>query len=465
METLFRVADRAPDDGRTDGSLPMSRLRTGVLAAILVFAVVVAGASALALWESDGPGDRTQGSLTANWVSDTGRNVTGNHHVAVGGQPSGQPMVFAPISGEPGQGDAGHNHAGHDHDHGAAGECGLVALNGTDGAARWSYEVPPENCTIHAVADPTLADVDGDGEQEVLATSTERTVVAFDPETGDVELEHNLSAYGYTRPLVADLTGDGNRELVVVDANANVFVVGPDGEEIWTNRLPASYVWGQPHVDDFDGDGDAELAVALGEGELYLLDGDGSVAWNRSVGAGETVTWFTAGQADDDASTELVAATTGGNVSLYDGDGSLVWREDLGSFAAVEAVGDGDGDGTPEVYATARDGTLRALDGPTGEVEWTTELTTDDVQMMPPPILADADDDDGDPELVAASNDGRVAVLDPASGETLAAYERETPIWTYPTVADVDDDPAPELLVMYGDGRVATLSYEESESE
>jgi outer membrane protein assembly factor BamB len=352
---------------------------TLVAAVVLVFAVLVVGSGVLVLSEggtltfseNSGPEDRTQGSLTVNWVSDTARNVTGNHHVAVGGQPGGQPMIFAPISGKTSQGDdAGHDHGqDHQHDHGAASGCGLVALNGTDGATRWSYEVPPENCTIHAVADPTLADVDGDGEQEVLATSTERTVVAFDPVTGEVELEHNLSAYGYTRPLVADLTGDGDREMIAVDVNANVFVVGPDGEEVWTKRLPASYVWAQPHVDDFDGDGAPELAVALGEGDLYVLDGDGSVAWNQSVGAGDTVTWFTAGQADDDASTELVTATTGGNVSLFEGDGSLVWRENFDSYAAVEAVGDGDGDGTPEVYATARDGKLRALDGPTGEVE------------------------------------------------------------------------------------------------
>ena len=272
METLLPVADRLPNDGRRTGGRVVTRAASNttlVAVVVLVFAVLAAGADAVVLSEDDS-GNQTEGSLTANWVSDTGRNVTGNHHVAVGGRPGGQPMVFAPVSGTAGQSDeSGHDHAGHDHQHGhddGASDCGLVALNGTRGGVRWTYEVPAENCTIHAVADPTLADADGDGDLEVLATSTERTVVGFDPVTGAVEFVHNLSAYGYTRPLVADLTGDGDREIIAVDVNANVFVVAPNGEEVWTKRLPASYVWGQPHVDDFDGESGQELAVAYTSG-------------------------------------------------------------------------------------------------------------------------------------------------------------------------------------------------------
>ncbi|WP_135852584.1 outer membrane protein assembly factor BamB family protein [Halorussus salinus] len=443
----------------------MSRIKPLALAAVVASALLV-GAGAYALVQTDDAGaqsDRTP-NLTADWVSDTERNVTGNHHVAVGGRVGDRSLVFAPISG------TAPNGAGHDHDHrdtvsddssaasDAAAGCGLVALSGSSGAAQWTYEVPAENCTIHAIADPTLADVDGDGTREVLATSTEKTVAAFDPTTGERSFEHNLSAYGYTRPLVANFTGDGDPEVVVVDVHGTVFVVEPDGETVWTRELPADYVWGQPHVEEFDGDGAPELAVALGNGRLVMLESDGSVAWNRSVGAGDSVTWFATGQADGDASAELVTATSGGNVSLFEGDGSLVWRRSFGAYAAVDAVGDGDDDGTPEVYATARDGNLRAIDAADGTVEWSTSLTTVNAQMTPPPVLGDVDGD-GDDELVAASNGGTVAVVDPESGEILAEYERDTPIWTNPTLGDVDDDPEPEILVMYGDGRVAALSY------
>ncbi|NEU56466.1 PQQ-binding-like beta-propeller repeat protein [Halorussus sp. MSC15.2] len=455
--------------------MPTAKRNVVLVALAVVASVAVVGATVSLVAQDDTTDSGATPTLTANWVSDTGRNITGNHHVAVGGTVGDQPFVFAPISGETAGGGQSHGHR-HDHANGVTNEsagCGLVALNGTSGGVRWAYEVPPANCTIHSIADPTLADIDGDGVTEVLATSTEKTVAAFDPRTGDTEFRRNLSAYGYTRPVVANFTGDARPEVVVVDVHGTVFVVRPDAnstdndsqgvadaETVWTRKLPADYVWGQPYVEDFDGDGAPELAVALGNGRLVMLENDGSIAWNRSVGAGDSVTWFTTGQADDDPPAELVTATSGGNVSLLDGDdGELVWRQSFGAYAAVDAVGDGDGDGTAEVYATARDGNLRAIDATSGDVEWTTSLTTVNPQMTPPPVLGDVDDD-GDDELVAASNDGRVSIVDPTSGEILASYERETPLWTNPTLADMDDDPAPEILTMYGDGRVAALSYE-----
>ncbi|PSQ11160.1 hypothetical protein BRC93_06745 [Halobacteriales archaeon QS_5_70_15] len=400
--------------------------------------------------------------LTPLWVSETERNISGNHHAAIGARVDGRSLVFAPVSGE------AHRHAGHHggsgtpstgraHAH-TSGGCALLALNGTTGSVRWSDAVPPANCTIHSVADPTVADADGDGSTEVLATSTLRAVAAYDPLTGDVEFRRNLSAYGYTRPVVADLVADPAPEVVVVDVRGSVFVFSSNGRTVWRRDLSA-YAWGQPEVADFEADGEPELAVGLGTGELYLLEADGSTAWNRSVAEGSGVTWMTAGQVDDDPARELLAATPGGHVVAFDGaSGAPEWRRDLGAYAAVRAVGDADGDGVTEVYATARDGKLRALAGPNGSVQWTTALTAADVQMTPPPILADVDGD-GDDELVAATNDGRVLVVDPDDGAVLAGYRRPEPIYTHPTAADLDGDGGSEVVVTYGDGRVAVLSY------
>jgi outer membrane protein assembly factor BamB len=147
-------------------------------------------------------------------------------------------------------------------------------------------------------------------------------------------------------------------------------------------------------------------------------------------------------------------------VTAFDGaSGETDWSRDIGAFAAVHALGDGDGDGEQEVYATARDGVLRALNAETGETEWTTTLTTADVQMTPPPAMGDVDGD-GDPELVAPSNDGVVNVVDPADGSVLATHEREATINTHPDLADTDDDGDPEAFVMYADGRVAGFDFE-----
>lgn len=138
--------------------------------------------------------------------------------------------------------------------------------------------------------------------------------------------------------------------------------------------------------------------------------------------------------------------------------GGVEWEREYNDLAAVYAFGNGDGDRQPEVYAVAKDGKLRALDPSDGTVEWTTTLTTEDVQMMPPPVLGDLDGN-GKLELVAIAQDGVVSVVNPDSGEIIDSYERDVPIWMRPTLADLNDDGIPEILVMYGDGRVAALSF------
>jgi len=408
--------------------------------AVLGLLVLLVGGLAVAAFTGT---QQSEVEMTTKWVSDTARDSGGNHHAPAAGRVQGEGMVYAPVSG---QADTRN--------------CALVALNGTTGSARWSYPIPPTNCTIHSVADPTLADFDSDGTEEVIAATTEQTVTAYDPLTGDIELRHNLTSYGYTKPIVADFVGDGDPEIIVVDVKGTVFVLKPNGTAVWSKQL-SSYTWGQPAVADFDGDGDPELTVATGgTGRLYVFEQNGSMAWNHPQSYEDSITWMTTGDADDDDAVEIVVATTSGRVSMVDGtSGAREWTRNLGSFAAVHAFGDGDGDGTPEVYAVARDGKLRSLDPTTGETEWTTTLTTGDIQMMPPPALGDVTGD-GDPELVAVTNDGIVSIVDPESGTILGTYEREAPIYTHPRLADIDGDGDLEAFVMYAHGRVVAFDFE-----
>ncbi len=408
--------------------------RTAV--AVVVVLSVLAGTAFVGYDSLGGSG----GTLDERWVSDTSTDILGNHHAPAAGRIGGTGMVFAPVSGA-----------------GNTSSCRLVAMTADAGTSRWRYQVPPANCTIHSVADPTLADFDGDGTTEVVATTTENLVTALDPTTGRQEFTHALTDYGYTRPLVADVTGDSTKEVVVVDFRGTAFAVRPNGSTVWTRKLD-SQTEAQPAVADFDGDGEGELAVGTGE-RVALIERDGTVAWNRTDPFGSSVTWMTTGQTDGDEVVEIVAATAGGRVIALNGErGAIEWRKDLGDLAAVRAFGDGDGDGSTEVYAVAKDATLRSLDASDGTVEWTTQLTGGDVPMTPPPSMGDIDGD-GKRELVAVTNDGVVSVLDPESGDVLASSERDVPIYVHPTVTNTDGDPAAEVYVMYGDGRVVALSY------
>lgn len=408
-------------------------MRTRTLVALVAVVLALGGVAAYGATQIGG------GELGERWVSDTAREMTGNHHAPVVAEIDGETWVYAPISGQ------------RDTD-----QCGLFALDGTDGSTQWSYTVPPENCTIHAVADPTVADFDGDGRPEVLAATTEQVVAAYHPTSGEEEFRHDLGSYGYTEPIVADFTPGEGKELIVADVAGELFVVRENGTTAWSRDL--GMTWANPRLADFDGDGEDELVVGSapsGGGAVTVLEPDGEVLWERTPDEG--VSWLTVGEVAGEPL--AVAATTGGEVVAYTGDGSVAWRHDFEDYAAVRAFGDGDGDGDSEIYAVAKDGDLRAIDAASGEIEWTTTLTNADVNMMPPPELGDLTGG-GAPELVAASNDGSVSVVAPDSGEVLATYERDVPIYKYPVLADLDGDGSDEALVMYGDGRVVALEYE-----
>lgn len=187
------------------------------------------------------------------------------------------------------------------------------------------------------------------------------------------------------------------------------------------------------------------------------LAADGSVEWNRSV-APRAVTWSTVASLDGGPPSVVVGTADGRVVALDGASGDRRWERQFEGFAAVHAVGDGDGDGTAEVYATASDGVVRALSADDGAVAWATNVTDRPVQMMPPPSLGDLDGDNP-PELVVAGNRGTVSVLSPDDGAVLATYDRDVRVYARPTLADLDGDDRPEIVVMYGDGRVAALDY------
>jgi outer membrane protein assembly factor BamB len=423
--------------GRTVGSVAIVLLAGSLL-------VAVVGATGIGL--PGGPATETP-----LWTSETGRDIGGNHHapaVADG-------RVYAPLSGP-----------------GTPEGCELVALHGADGGVVWRAPVE-RNCTIHAVADPAVADANGDGTAEVLVATTTDELRAYSL-GGDRLRTSTLSDYGYTRPVVADLGEPAGPETVVVDVRGTVVVLDTAGERRWEHALD-DYVWARPVVGDVDGDGATEVFVAQRDGTLTLLSGPNeskttaTVEWATSVGDEPAVSWLTAGQADDDPALELVVATVDGGVHAVDGaTGEREWDRTVDRLAAVGGFGDGDRDGSPEVYVTDRSGHVRALDAATGEEEWTRRVTDGPVQMMPPPSLGDTDGD-GAPDLVVPAHDGSVSKLDPADGHVVSRYERSLGaaasdrgldrVFSRATLGDVDGDGDDDAVVVYADGTVVALDF------
>jgi outer membrane protein assembly factor BamB len=413
----------------------MRRRTAGVLASVLVVlgALVVFG-----LVASSG------GTLEEAWVSDTPRDNQVNHH-AVGVGPDGD-VVVAPVAEVP-YSDVSITNT----------SCVLARLAPGNGSVLWRDGIPAEHCFTHALTEPAVADVDGDGNLEVAVSTTEDALVVSDARTGREEYRVPLVTYGYGRPTVADVRPAPGTELVTSDIGGNVVVVDADGSVAWRVALNETVdgnlvAWDAPAVADVDADGDPEVVVGT-TGGFAVLSPEGAVERTRRVGAAHVAV----GQADDDPAREVFTAYTG-TVRAFDGaTGDLAWTRELGGTTKLRVAADADGDGPAELLVGG-DGEVLALDARTGETAWTTTVATDEDTTLPAPVLGDVNGD-GSPEVIAVTNAGSVVVLDASSGSELARYERDVPVWTFATLADIDDDGQAEVLVRYGDGRVVALEY------
>jgi hypothetical protein len=133
----------------------------------------------------------------------------------------------------------------------------------------------------------TTADVNGDGNLDILATEPSSWAVAVllgNGSGGVSETRHislgNVSPYDV---IVADLNGDGIPDIVVATQGSGVLVLFGRGDG--TFESPRS-LWGTGSVNtvrvtDFDGDGYVDLVFSIADlGEVVLLRGNGNAGHN-----------------------------------------------------------------------------------------------------------------------------------------------------------------------------------------
>ncbi|MFN7142352.1 MAG: PQQ-binding-like beta-propeller repeat protein [Myxococcota bacterium] len=233
-----------------------------------------------------------------------------------------------------------------------------------------------------------------DGTPGVVATGIQYTaedlgvVTRFD--ANGVEVFTGSTSGWPTAPVLADLDGDGTEEIVfasVSGAACTVYALSADGTALWDTYVADCFA-PVVHAADVDGDGDAE--VAYGDVNIYppmhvaLLDGEGEILWNEEL-PDRDVYWIRAipggvaygGSASDDRGhvTQRVF-NTGEQLWEHfadpstDADGMVVSAGTL--HGAV--IPDLDNDGYVEIGMGTGVGDVRILRGATGEPVFVTRL-------------------------------------------------------------------------------------------
>ena len=282
-----------------------------------------------------------------------------------------------------------------------------------------------------------IADVDGDGKNEVVGPTSGGQVRAVD---GACRTEWTSSrSYPMMYPVTtaADLDGDG-----VVEVIADVAVVsGVDGSHVAQLTPQNNSCWRSPVVADIDLDGRQE--ILLGNS---VFDPSGTIEWSAS-GSG-TSCFAAVANLDTDPEAEVILSF-GNSVTIYQHDGTVGATRGLAvSNPGPPCVGDIDGDGKAEYIAP--NGTAISAFESDGSPKWTAAMR--DSSGAAGCSVFDMNGDEVYEVLFA--DEQALRLYDGNTGSVL--YENTShgsvTYFEIPTIADVDNDGSAEMLVANSSG-------------
>ena len=305
-----------------------------------------------------------------------------------------------------------------------------------------------------------LGDLDGDGWQELI-TANNSAVCALDARDGSekwcsVDLGDNIDPSGINYPAIADMDGDGQAEVIlgskILSSTGAVIGAGKLGKggTPWNNSDVTYGVLSA--VVDLDGDGVQEVVTGSAAYDL-----DGNTVWENGGADG----FVAVADFDLDGQGEIIK-TSGTRLYGMESDGTEVWGPidfavgDYGGYLGPPAIDDLDGDGTPELVVSAYDKLVALRWG--GEEMWTAEI--EDYSGSAGPVLFDFEKD-GFPEVLYADE---VAIrffsgLDGSLKFLSTAHASDT-LFETPIVADIDGDDQVEIVLGHcsGDAEIGAIT-------
>ena len=307
----------------------------------------------------------------------------------------------------------------------------------------------PISVTQPLISGNAAADLDGDGNQEIIIGGSDSLVHVYTLDGSE------LSGFPYVlankivgAPAVADIDGDGELEIVVTSRDKHIHVIEADGSGT-TIAEAGGYLIGTPALADLDNDGELEIVAGGFAHDILVVNPDGSAlpSYPVSLGNERMSSGVALGDLDGDGAQDIVVGTWGNNVHALDLSGNELpgFPVDVGDHvAAAPVLADLDGDGNLEILVGQDDGLFYALSN-TGATLWTQQLSTSGIRTAA--AVADFDND-GNLETVFTTLDGFITVIDHLGNE-LAGWPQSLigACYSSPVIADLDGDDIPEIIV------------------
>jgi len=201
---------------------------------------------------------------------------------------------------------------------------------------------------------PTIADIDGDGRQDVVVGTSVGFIYVLDDQ-GKVFTGFPVQIGEIQGTLaVEDVTADGALDIIAADASGNVVCISAAGEIQWEQRISGFSSQGAT-IGDVDGDGTLDVVLATTTGHVWVLHGQTGKPLDgfptKTDGKLISPVLLTQIKTPSRGSTsngvmQLVVPSFDGGMYIFDGKGVCSHRVDIGESAYSQVLaGDVTGDG------------------------------------------------------------------------------------------------------------------------
>ncbi len=266
---------------------------------------------------------------------------------------------------------------------------------------------------------PVIADIDDDDEIDITFVAGNGRVYVYGAD-GVAKWTKSLGDFsgisGQVRngnAVVADIDADGDFEIIAGSYANDLYAFDHTGTELWTYSTGGPII-STPLVIDLDGNPfDVGLEIIFGstDDNLYVISKTGTLVWLRDTGA-TIETSATALLIDDDAYQDIVIGNNAGNLLAYTDQGDLINMGDwpfsaAAGISAPPVAADANQDNITDIIVPSEDGVVHALQT-SGSVVSGWPITTTNAVVN---AVAIANiDGDAQKEIVAADVGGNIHI-------------------------------------------------------